>query len=190
MLTIDHYLLICRCGQCWTELLFGREAFSKSRHSERSRRQNDGKQRGLSGSWVSRLRSLELTLRLVPIIGDVGLAAWKANSRNAHLYAARQCLRTQLIMQPGGILDDSSAGISRVARSGSIKSRRRGWRITRRRQAGLCARSRDGWNCACCCRWCRRPSQGQWLRTVCSRQEKIAKRRPRLYVVLGEVEDT
>lgn len=23
--------------------------------------------------------------RLVPVIGDVGLAAWKANSRNAHM---------------------------------------------------------------------------------------------------------
>jgi hypothetical protein len=23
--------------------------------------------------------------RLIPVIGDVGLAAWKANSRNAHM---------------------------------------------------------------------------------------------------------
>ena len=31
--------------------------------------------------------------RLVPVIGDVGLAAWKANSRNAHLLEAYLTIR-------------------------------------------------------------------------------------------------
>ena len=34
------------------------------------------------GRWTRRVGP---HLRLIPLIGDVGLAAWKANSRNAHL---------------------------------------------------------------------------------------------------------
>ncbi len=40
---------------------------------------------------------------LVPIIGDIGLAAWKANSRNAHLLEAYLTIRGEEFLAQQGL---------------------------------------------------------------------------------------
>ncbi|ORY31262.1 hypothetical protein BCR39DRAFT_527184 [Naematelia encephala] len=54
-------------------------------------------------------------LGLVPVVGDVGLAAWKANSRNAHLLEAYLTIRGQehlatLGQGPSAITDSTTQG--------------------------------------------------------------------------------